>query len=231
MSAENAPERAAWVDDISVFRSSAFGARAGGDWCEAVPLSEHAVGLTVGDVSGHGTAVAGTMEAMRASVLLALRATRVPSEILSAANKVAAAWDGGTIVTAVVAILDYSRNTFAFANAGHPPPLLLTRDRHAFLEHPPADLPLGIIPRHCAADYVLTLPPDPLLILYTDGITEHARDPLRGEAELVAAARRVYDRRVQNPARTIARLVLKRTRGNDDAAAMALRPGRTTRSA
>ena len=47
---------------------AAGGAQASGDWCEVIAISEQAVALTVGDVSGHGEAVAGTMAAMRASV-------------------------------------------------------------------------------------------------------------------------------------------------------------------
>jgi serine phosphatase RsbU (regulator of sigma subunit) len=218
-----APARAGVSVAVSVCSYAAGRAPAGGDWCEAVALDEHAMALTVGDVSGHGRSVAGAMATMRASILRTLLDVRVPSTVLSVANGVANTLAEGTLVTAVVALVDHRLKTLTFANAGHPPPLLLGLDHHAFLESRPADLPLGVFSHHSAADYVIALPSDALLVLYTDGITEHDRDPVRGELELVEAARFAYDRPHLYAARAIARRVLNACRGDDDAAAIALR--------
>jgi serine phosphatase RsbU (regulator of sigma subunit) len=207
----------------SRFASPAGGARAGGDWCEILELSEESVALLVGDVAGHGASVAGKMESIRASLLHAIRKNGAPSAVLEVANEVACEWGDGTLATAIVAIVSRGRQTLTFANAGHPPPLVLSGQRHAFIEHRPADLPLGVFSRYAAADYVITLPLDSLLVLYTDGITEHDRDPLRGEEELVEAARFAYRRPDLQAAQTIARRILRRKRGDDDAAAIALR--------
>jgi hypothetical protein len=57
----------------------------------------------------------------------------------------------------------------------------------------------------------------------TDGITEHQRDPIQGEAELVAAAKIVHGLPQINAARAIARRVFRKKRGDDDAAALGLR--------
>ncbi|MGB8265446.1 MAG: PP2C family protein-serine/threonine phosphatase [Candidatus Velthaea sp.] len=215
-------ERAA-APAVTSWSSAAGRARHGGDWCEVVPVSEHAVVLSVGDVAGHGAAVAGTMAVMRESLLRAIHDIHVPSDILSAINGTALRHGGGALVTAIVALVDSRRRTLTFASAGHPPPLMSTGDRHAFLAHLPADLPLGVFPYHRAANYVLTLPSDALLVLYTDGITEHDRDPVRGEAELVEATRVVYARPELHAARAIADHVLAKKRGTDDAATIALR--------
>jgi serine phosphatase RsbU (regulator of sigma subunit) len=59
--------------------------------------------------------------------------------------------------------------------------------------------------------------------LYTDGVTEHERDLLRGERELAEACRAVYDTRVPDLASAIAERVFQRSRGHDDAAVAALR--------
>ena len=85
------------------------------------------------------------------------------------------------------------------------------------------DLPLGVFAQHNAAEYVIALPLDALLVLYTDGITEHDRNPVRGETELVEAARYAFERPQLLAARTIARSVLRKQRGDDDAAALAVR--------
>jgi len=160
---------------------------------------------------------------MRAAVLRAVERLRVPSEILAVANRAAIDTADDVIVTSIVAILNLPFHTLTFANAGHPPPLLLGGGRQAFLEHPPADVPLGVFAAYAAADYVVALPRDALLVLYTDGITEHNRDPIRGEIELAGAVGRVYDRRIDDIARAIAMDVFRTGRGHDDAAIMALR--------
>jgi len=59
--------------------------------------------------------------------------------------------------------------------------------------------------------------------LYTDGVTEHARDPIQGEVELVRAARFVYERPELDATQGIASLVFATARGDDDAAMLALR--------
>lgn len=214
---------AAFDAHVSAWSSPAGGARAGGDWCDVIRISEHDVALTVGDVSGHGDAAAAMMTVMRAAVLSALDRLRVPSEILAAANRAAVETADGVIVTAIVAILNLPFHTLTFANAGHPPPLLLGAGRQAYLEHPPADVPLGVFTGYAAANYVVALPRDALLVLYTDGITEHDRDPIRGEIELAQAVARAYDRPGDDIARAIATDVFRTGRGHDDAAIMALR--------
>jgi serine phosphatase RsbU (regulator of sigma subunit) len=210
---------------MTVWNSPSGAAQSGGDWCEAFAVSEHVTGLTIGDVSGHGETVAGAMVAMRAAALRAIREIRIPSDVLAIVNDAACTYDDGdgVIATAIVAILDRRLGTLTFANGGHPPPLVLTADGHAFLHSAPADLPLGIFPSYRAADYIIALPADALVVFYTDGITEHQRDPIRGEAELVAAARVVHGLPQINAARAIARRVFRNARGDDDAAALGLR--------
>jgi serine phosphatase RsbU (regulator of sigma subunit) len=208
---------------IARWISPADDAEHGGDWCEIVAFGERTVALTIGDVSGHGEAAAGTMAIVRDAVLDALTQSRVPSAILAIANDIAYGIGEGVIVTAIVAVVDYEHQTITFANAGHPPPLLSVGDVQAFLTHAPADLPLGIFPRHTAADYVVELPNDALLVFYTDGITEHDRDPIRGESELAGAARWVYDRHDDDAARAVAEHVFQFGRGDDDAAALTIR--------
>jgi serine phosphatase RsbU (regulator of sigma subunit) len=213
----------AFDERVSIWSLPVGDAKAGGDWCDLVEISDEIVALTVGDVSGHGKAVAVTMAAMQACVTRAIQARRDPAEILSVANDFAFHYGRGVIVTAIVAFLNRRLHTLTFANAGHPPPLFLAAEGHAFLEHLPADLPLGIYPQYNAANYVVALPNDALLLLYTDGITEHARDPVRGERDLAEAARLVYDRTQVDDARAIAREVLSTGSGHDDAALMVVR--------
>ncbi|HVA28606.1 MAG TPA: PP2C family protein-serine/threonine phosphatase, partial [Candidatus Baltobacteraceae bacterium] len=208
----------------TLFSAPAGGVRVGGDWCDAFPISQDADAVTIGDVAGHGQGVAETMRLVRASVLTSLRDGAGPSQVLSAANAVTfRAYGGETIATAVVGVLNRRLRTLTFANAGHPAPLMMTASRHGFLADAVGDLPLGIFANHRAADYVVAVPADALIILYTDGITEHDRDILRGEGELVDACRIAYDLCAPDAASAVARRVFQNVRGHDDAAVVALR--------
>jgi len=213
---------------VTVWNSPAGDARDGGDWCAAVPLSSYEIALTIGDVSGHGEAVAGTKATIRASILGAILSTRAPSDVLSAANEIAFADADrgvgiGTISTAVIAFFDERRRSLTLANAGHPPPLVVTADRHAFLTQSQADLPLGIFALHEAKNAVVKVHREAIVVFYTDGVTERERDVLRGERELIEAARIAYARPDCDAARTIADHIFRDGRGPDDAAVMVLR--------
>jgi serine phosphatase RsbU (regulator of sigma subunit) len=225
MQPELAPHVSAGVLDAEIARwsSPAGNARSGGDWCDALFLSADVLVLTAGDVSGHGEAASGTMHVVRSTIVEAIREGRNPSETLCIANDLAYARAGGVMITAIVGVLDLRRRTFAYANAGHPPPILLFEREHRFLKQARADLPLGIFLHHHCADHVETFADDSLLVLYTDGITEHARDILLGEIELAESSRRAYDQPERDTARNIARRVLGELRGDDDAAVLTVR--------
>jgi hypothetical protein len=167
---------------------------AGGDWCQVIPIAPGMAALTIGDVSGHATTAAAAMAALRTTVVDAIAEVRLPSAALARANEAAYGFAGGTIATAIVAFIDEREQTLTFANAGHPPPLMVTPFGHAFMAAGVADIPLGIFPVHRPADCVIALPPDALLVFYTDGITEHRRNPVDGERGLIEAARAVYAR-------------------------------------
>jgi serine phosphatase RsbU (regulator of sigma subunit) len=214
---------AAFETTISGWNSPAGRARAGGDWCDVFSVSRDVTALTIGDVSGHGEPVAAIAEFMRSSIVKAIDETQHPAQILSTVNRLAYGRHGGVIVTAIVVILDRRRQTLCFANAGHPPPIMVFPSDHTFLSRSPGDLPLGIFPNHQAADYVIALPDDALVVLYTDGVTEHDRDSLNGEDELARACRLVYDSSEREAASTIAEHVFQTERGSDDAAILAAR--------
>ena len=203
--------------------SPAGDAQAGGDWCDVVQVSDGAFTVSIGDVSGHGAAVAKSMTAIRSSILQAMRDIRRPSHILAVANAVATHWLEDVVVTAIIAIVDLRRNIMTFANAGHPPPLLLTGNRHAFLAKSPGDLPLGVLFDYDASDHMISLPPDSLMVFYTDGVTEHDRDSIAGENELVDAAIKAHGTPHVDAARAIAASLLDKRRGEDDAATLCLR--------
>ncbi len=85
---------------------------------------------------------------------------------------------GGTFVTAFYAVLDPATRTLTYARAGHNPPRLV-RGKQVLSLNGLGGLPLGILTAQAYQQATVTMAPDNLLLLYTDGITE-AMSPVKG---------------------------------------------------
>lgn len=214
-------ELAGW--NVNLLNSPANGARCGGDWCDAFALGPDHVAISIGDVSGHGEAVAEAMDVVRSAVAGSIYEGFTPSTTLCTANTAAHDWGDGTIATATVGTFNRRLHTLTFSNAGHPPPLIVTATGEGFLSPPVGDLPLGIFRKYRSADYVVAVPEGALIVFYTDGVVEHRRDILRGERELVEICRDVRGLAVPDAAAEIAHRIFKKGRGHDDAAIVTLR--------
>ena len=97
----------------------------GGDWYDIIPLGEGRLGLVIGDVAGHGVNAAATMGQIR----MALRAYALdelaPDQALGRLNRLMRELQPGAMATVLYGHLDPATRDFVFANAGHPPPLLI----------------------------------------------------------------------------------------------------------
>jgi Serine phosphatase RsbU, regulator of sigma subunit len=96
----------------------------GGDWYDVVQLPNGSMGLAIGDVAGHGLRAASTMGQLR----MALRAYALeegsPSQVLGRVRRLVRVLVPD-IVTLIYLVFDPESGTLRFANAGHPPPLLV----------------------------------------------------------------------------------------------------------
>jgi serine phosphatase RsbU (regulator of sigma subunit)/HAMP domain-containing protein len=147
----------------------------GGDFYAVLPLEDARVGLAIADVTGKGIPAA-TLSA-RARYLLeafALDAHR-PDTVLTRLNQVLARDAASQFVSLFYGILDARRGRFAFARAGHLPPLLVPAGTATPVALEPPGLLLGV---DVAATYVTSevpVGPGDLLVMFTDGITEARR--------------------------------------------------------
>ncbi len=208
---------------LTIWNAPAGNHPAGGDWCEVFAISDHVLVFSIGDVCGHGVGASNEMVAMREVIDTTAREFCDPAAILKRANVIACRHERAVPVTAVVALLDTLANTLTFANAGHPPPLTVGPRGCTFLERYPADVPLGIGGEHTAISHVIDVPPRTLIVFYTDGVTEHDRDPIKGEEQLHRAALHAYGKPRSNAAQTIVRQILSTSAAADDVAILTVR--------
>ncbi len=142
-----------------------------GDWYDVIPLAEDKLGLVVGDVVGHGLAAAAAMAQLRIGLRTYALAHRGPAATVSELNRMAAELYPGTMATLLYAEYDPGRAELRIANAGHPPPLLISANEARYLEAAQAP-PIGVSAELECEETVHTIPYDSTLIMFTDGLVE-----------------------------------------------------------
>jgi PAS domain S-box-containing protein len=151
------------------------GATVGGDWYDAFPLADGRVGLVIGDVSGHNIASASTMGQLRSLLRAYAIDNPSPGRVLQLTNAAVAQLLPDELATVVYGVLDPATGDLAYANAGHPPPIVATSAGQA--EY--LDDAVGTMLGACATAVFTTgyrrLPAGASLLCYTDGLIEHRR--------------------------------------------------------
>ena len=160
--------------DISAYNFSTE--EVSGDYYDWVRIFEDQIGVVIADASGKGIPAALLMAFLRATLRSAVHIGYAPHISMTKANYLL--WESTEhhqFVTAIYGILDVTNKTFAFANAGHNPALLLKNDNEArFIER--GGLPLGMFRETRYSEHFQQLESGDVLVLYTDGITEAANE-------------------------------------------------------
>jgi serine phosphatase RsbU (regulator of sigma subunit) len=151
-----------------------------GDWYDVVDLvGGNRIGVSVGDVVGHGLAAAGVMGQLRSALTAASRVAAGPAQALDVLGRYAHVVDGAESATAVTTFIDFDHHTITYSSAGHPPPVLVHADgRVEFLDRatdPPLDARPAPIPRPQAE---ITFAGGATLVLYTDGLIERRQEDI-----------------------------------------------------
>ncbi|WP_406255811.1 PP2C family protein-serine/threonine phosphatase [Streptomyces chartreusis] len=159
-----------------------------GDWYDLVDLvGGNRIGVSVGDVVGHGLGAAGVMGQLRSALSATSRVADGPAQALDVLGRYAHVVDGAESATAVTTFVDFDARTVTYSSAGHPPPVLVHSDgRVEFLDQatdPPLDARPNPIPRPQA---VTTFTSGATLALYTDGLVERRREDIDTGLERLA---------------------------------------------
>jgi len=146
----------------------------GGDYFGYFPRGAGGVDSLIGDVSGHGVGAALIMAEARTMFMAERLAAPSAAELLKKLNDLL--HDdlecAGLFITACCAIFDAPTRTLSYANAGHPPPLLLRESAEKCTRLDADGMLLGIEKDVTFADMKVKLATGDIVVFYTDGITE-----------------------------------------------------------
>lgn len=185
------------VTDVTfdvVYKCAPNHERFGGDWYKVQPIAKWFVdglrkgdvlAVSLGDVAGHGLAAAIVMMRVVQTLQAAMLAEHEPpSAILSKANQMLNVQPDNPMVTAIFGYLNVRARTFEYATAGQMPPLWVSREGHA--EYLPTNgIPLCTERQLITSDQSTEMPPGSSIVLFSDGLVEHADHNIERSLELL----------------------------------------------
>ncbi|MEU6352492.1 SpoIIE family protein phosphatase [Streptomyces sp. NPDC047072] len=205
----------------------------GGDWYDAFQLSDGATALAVGDVVGHDLEAAAGMAQVRNMLrAYAWAQQESPSRIVTRLDQAVQHITDVTMATLVFARIEAAEAgqwRLTWTNAGHPPPLLISRDGLADYLTDGHGILMGTGAGAPRPDATVLLPPGSTLVLYTDGLVE---DPGHTLDEGLNRLRRHAAALAHRPLSAFTDQLLHRVRptdNDDDVALLALRTPDTLR--
>ncbi|WP_030775784.1 PP2C family protein-serine/threonine phosphatase [Streptomyces sp. NRRL S-920] len=164
------------LDLAAHYLPSSVGSLIGGDWFDAMELPDGQALLSVGALTGNGVTATSGM----AMLLGALRGMAVagapPGRLMGWLNDLLDATAQPALGSAICCRYDPATHRLAWAQAGHPAPLLFRGGRGRALT-PPSGVPLGAARGVAYEQAEEQLLPGDLLLLHTDGLVpRHDRD-------------------------------------------------------
>ena len=198
LAAELLPARLPRVPGVRMAVRHLTGPRGGGDWYDALPLPEGALGLAVGGVTGSGPGAVAAMGRLRASLrAYAVMEGEDPVAVLSDLELLMRLTEPARSATALFA---YSAGPagqpagrqesrlLTLAGAGHCPPLVVGDRRCEYVETS-LSAPLNMLSCWEAPSMEVHARPGETLLLYTDGLLHRTGEPAdRALTRLHAAA-------------------------------------------
>jgi serine phosphatase RsbU (regulator of sigma subunit) len=169
----------------------------GGDWFDVALLPDGRIGITLGDVGGHGLEATTQMGRLRTSASTLALYTTSPSELLVRLDTYAQGRHAVEFATVSYAVLEPDTGLITYSSAGHPPILVVSPSGDAYWLDEATTPPLYGDPAPHRSEASLVIEPGSLLIGYTDGLIENIdRDVGAGLKRLEARAREFINRPV-----------------------------------
>ncbi|MEU9782064.1 PP2C family protein-serine/threonine phosphatase [Streptomyces phaeochromogenes] len=189
ISEELLPSRLPRVSGVQLAARHRTGPRGGGDWYDALPLPDAALGLAVGSVTGSGASAVAAMGRLRASLrAYAVMEGEDPVAVLSDLELLLRLTEPARSATALFAYCEPALRKITLAGAGHSPPLVIGERRTEYVETS-LSAPLGMLACWEAPSVEFQAEAGETVLLYTDGLLHRTGDPMdRAFSRLHAAA-------------------------------------------
>lgn len=147
----------------------------GGDYYDFLPYTDGRFGLFVGDVCGKGMPAALMMSSLQARVQMLASTNPDPATAISTLNRnLSGNFPLGRFITAFFGLLDPATGRLDYANAGHNYPLVVRRNGSVD-ELRGSGMVLGLFQHNIYPLLQTILEPGDLIALFSDGVTEAAR--------------------------------------------------------
>lgn len=148
-----------------------------GDFYDFVPLAKGRVGLVLGDVCGIGPKAANDAALTRYTLRSFAEQITDPGSLLNWMNAhIRRQSEVDRFIRLVVGVLDPERAILEYANAGHVPPIVYRANGGQVEWLGEGGIPLGIEDDARYKPGRIELEPGDMVVLYTDGVTEAARN-------------------------------------------------------
>jgi len=207
--------------------------RVGGDMYDIAMLPAEVVRIFIADATGHGVSAALVTMFIKSAYESVKYTLGGPAAVLEALNdRISTTYRSfEAIFTALVIDVACNSHEIEYANAGHPPPLVV--DRNGITELEFGGTVIGAQAFRTFPRWTQRLDPDSSIYLVTDGIVEARRDSndLFGDARLATILQEADRDPTSAPDAVVAHLEhwLRPSAPNDDITLIALRP-KTRRS-
>lgn len=165
------------IDGLDIAGHSTYCDETGGDYydfLDVAGLSDSAVAVALGDVTGHGVAAAMLMATARGILRSRCHERGTLGDLLTHLNELLVDDTGGNrFMTMLLLTIETQSHTMRLASAGHDPPWLYDPAKGRFDEHDFGGLPLGVVPD---AEYdemeIEHVTSGQVLLASTDGVWE-----------------------------------------------------------
>ncbi|MCX4963321.1 serine/threonine-protein phosphatase [Streptomyces sp. NBC_00654] len=183
------PSRLPRIPGVRLAARRRTAVRGGGDWYDALPLPDSALGLAVGSAGGSGPGAMAAMGRLRASLrAYAVMEGEDPVAVLSDLELLLRLTEPARTATALFAYCEPAARRIVLAGAGHAPPLVIGDRRTEFVETT-LSAPLGMLACWEAPSVEFTPGPGETVLFYTDGLLRRTGDAMdRAFARLHSAA-------------------------------------------
>jgi serine phosphatase RsbU (regulator of sigma subunit)/CHASE3 domain sensor protein/anti-sigma regulatory factor (Ser/Thr protein kinase) len=203
------------------YTSASAGTEVGGDWYDVFRISERRVGISIGDVAGHGLRAAAIMGNARQAIRTIAYINDDPATVVGHVNRVLCRNESGVLITGFYGTFDLLDGLFRYCIAGHPNPMVV-RTGGSVETLPGNGFVFGVDPRATYENFETVLEIGSAVVLFTDGLVESERDYVKGVETLKEAIEEEYRNASHNIAEAIQNRIFATSPPHDDAAVLFL---------